>query len=80
MFAITLKQKEIDFHAKLMENRIKKLQDEEDRAMKKISMTLQRMEHFERIKEDKEQHRKMLDDYKNDRDNFTEEQRRKFLE
>ena len=37
MFAMTIKQKEVDFHMQLMENRLKKLQDEEERAMKKIN-------------------------------------------
>lgn len=40
MFATALKSKEVEFQLKLMENRLKKLQDEEDRAMKKIQETI----------------------------------------
>lgn len=37
MFAITLKQKELDLQTQLMENRIRKLQLEEERNLKTIS-------------------------------------------
>jgi hypothetical protein len=42
MFLTTLKQKEVDFQARLMENRLKKLQDEEAKALKKIHETITR--------------------------------------
>lgn len=42
MFAMTIKQKEVEFQEKLMENRLKKLQDEEDRTIKKINSTIKR--------------------------------------
>jgi len=49
MFLTTLKQKEVDFQARLMENRIKKLQDEEAKALKKIHETIARTQQFEKI-------------------------------
>jgi hypothetical protein len=42
MFLTTLKQKEVDFQARLMENRLKKLQEEEAKALKKIQETITR--------------------------------------
>jgi hypothetical protein len=42
MFLTTLKHKEVEFQARLMENRLKKLQDEEEKAVKKIHETINR--------------------------------------
>lgn len=64
----------------MMENRLKKLQEEEDRAVKKIQETVQRTENFEKIKEVKDNHKKRLEDYKEQRDLMREEQRRLNLE
>jgi len=58
-----------------MENRLKKLQEEEDKATKKIHETVQRTENFEKIKEVKDQHKLRLDEYKEQREQMREEQR-----
>jgi hypothetical protein len=49
MFLTTLKHKEVEFQGRLMENRLKKLQEEEARAIRKIQETITRTQHFERI-------------------------------
>ena len=41
--------KEVEFQGRLMENRLKKLQEEEARAIRKIQETITRTQHFERI-------------------------------
>jgi hypothetical protein len=64
MFAMTIKQKEVEFQIKLMENRLKKLQEEEEKTMKKINSTIKRTKEFEVIQEKKEEHRKRLEEYK----------------
>ena len=63
-----------------MENRLKKLQEEEDRATKKIQETVLRTENFEKIKEVKDQHKRRLEEYKEQRELMREEQRRLNLE
>jgi hypothetical protein len=57
MFEATMKQKEVDYQLKIMENRLKKLQDEEDRVARKIKNTLDRTKQFEIMKEVKEAER-----------------------
>ena len=58
-----------------MENRLKKLQEEEDRAVRKIQETVNRTENFEKIKEVKDQHKRRLEEYKEQREKMREEQR-----
>ena len=59
---------------------MKKLQEEEDRATKKIQETVLRTENFEKIKEVKDQHKRRLEEYKEQRELMREEQRRLNLE
>ena len=59
-----------------MENRLKKLQEEEDRAVRKIQETVNRTENFEKIKDVKDNHKRRLEEYKDQREQMREEQRR----
>jgi hypothetical protein len=47
-----------------MENRLKKLQDEEQRAVKKIQETINRTQQFEKIQENKRGHNRVLEEYR----------------
>ena len=47
-----------------MENRLKKLQDEEQRAAKKIQETINRTQQFEKIQETKRGHNRVLEEYR----------------
>lgn len=76
---MTIKQKEIEFQEKLMENRLKKLQDEEEKTIKKINSTIKRTQQFEVIQEKKEEHRKQLEDYKRRKETSVEDMRLKNL-
>jgi hypothetical protein len=63
-----------------MENRLKKLQDEEQRAVKKIQETINRTQQFEKIQENKRGHNRVLEEYRQMRQLKTEEMRVKNLE
>ena len=63
-----------------MENRLKKLQDEEQRAAKKIQETINRTQQFEKIQENKRGHNRVLEEYRQMRQLKTEEMRVKNLE
>ena len=63
-----------------MENRLKKLQDEEQRAVKKIQETIDRTQQFEKIQENKRGHNRVLEEYRQMRQLKTEEMRVKNLE
>jgi len=63
-----------------MENRIKKLREEEEKAVKKIQETIARTEEFERVKEYKEMHRERVDKHREDVVRKREEDRRMNLE
>ena len=80
MFLTTLKHKEVEFQARLMENRLKKLQDEEEKAMKKIQETINRTQVFEKIQESKRGHNRTLEEHRQLRQCRMEEQRAKNLE
>lgn len=54
MFETIQKKKEVDIQMQLMENRLKRLKDEEDRAVKKIQDTIQRTQNYEKLKEQKD--------------------------
>jgi len=80
MFAITLKQKELDLQTQLMENRIRKLQLEEERSLKKISQTMIQAERFQQIQHAKDSHREALDAHRQAQDQGTEEQRKRCVQ
>lgn len=63
-----------------MENRLKKLQDEEQRAVKKIQETINRTQQFEKIQENKRGHNRVLEENRQIRQLKTEEMRVKNLE
>ncbi len=63
-----------------MENRLKKLQDEEARAVKKIQETIARTQEFEKIQEFKREHNRIIEESRVMRQYITEEQRVRNLE
>ena len=54
MFEATIEEKKIAIQAQLMDNRLKRLQYEEDRAKKKINQTIERTKNYERIRKEKD--------------------------
>eukprot|EP00347_Sterkiella_histriomuscorum_P005957 403354615 len=80
MFETLKKEKETNFHLDLMENRIKKLEDEQERAQRKIQETLERTQRYQRIQDQKNQHKKVLEDQRNSLERAQEEYRQKILQ
>ncbi|CDW89211.1 UNKNOWN [Stylonychia lemnae] len=80
MFETVRKDRETEYHLVLMENRIKKLQDEEIRAQKKIQETLERTQRYQRIQDFKNQLKNQIQDHKTLTERQTDDYRKKLIQ